>query len=309
MFEIAAAVAFSNKLNRPLILSKYPAFPNLENHCAESIGLDETEYENSLQEYSEDDIARGVPIPENRNVKLVGLYQQYQLFDQYKSQIFRILGIDRIRTKVLRLPAFSFDESLLKISDLSASFTSHSKSVNPIDATTVSLHIRRGDYEQLACYFLQLNEFYYKNALSHIASLIPRQKINVICFYDRKASESANKIISSLQTDFDHFEFHHFNRIVDDAGICDPYTSDIEEMVVMSQCNHHIIANSTYSWWSAYMNPNPDKIVCYPDEYFNHQLYYLVNDGLKVAEWTAIPAWNPQEYRCNCYKQMLFQNT
>jgi hypothetical protein len=48
------------------------------------------------------------------------------------------------------------------------------------------------------------------------------------------------------------------------------------------------------------MNPDPHKIVCYPNEYFNHQLYYLANDGLKVKEWTAIEAWNPCEWRCDC---------
>jgi len=276
MFEIAAAIAYSNKLNRPLILSKYPAFPNLENHCAESIGLDETEYANSLKEYTEDDIARDVPIPEHCNVILVGFFQQYQLFDQYKPQIFRILEIDRIRSTALHLVK--------------------SRGLFSPDSITVSLHIRRGDYENLECYFLLLTEYYYKNALRYLMEQLQPRKINVLCFYEKKAMDAATKIIDTLQNDSDlSFEFRHFNRIYGE-----PLT-DIEEMAIMSHCDHHIIANSTYSWWSAYINPAPDKIVCYPDEYFNHQLYYLVNDGLQVADWRAIQSWDPQQNRCKCY--------
>ena len=278
MFEIATAIAYSVKLNRPLILSKYPAFPNLDNHCAESIGLCETEYASSLKEFSEDDIARGAPIPENCNVKLVGFCQHYQLFDQYKPQIFRILEIDRLR------------DSVFKTIKLRGLFSP--------DSTTISLHIRRGDYENLSCYFVILNEYYYKNALLYLIGQLKDQssKINVLCFYEQNATESATKIIDALQNDSDlSFEFRHFNRILEGN------VSDIEEMAIISHCKHHIIANSTYSWWSAYINPDPDKIVCYPDEYFNHQLYYLVNDGLKVAEWTSIKSWNPQKKRCGCY--------
>lgn len=291
LFEIAAAIAYSNMKKRPFVLDKYAAFPNIDHHTAESIGIDPQDFADSLKEFSEEEIARNEPFPENQNIKLIGFFQTYKLFEPYKDQIFKVIGIQAIRDAVIdkiRGPAFQ-SRGL---------FTGSGSNI------TISLHIRRGDYEtKFSCCFLLLNEYYYKRALLHISNKIdnPAVAIKILCFYERNSANSANKVIDALKHDPElsqyPFEYHHLNDILDEQQMS---FTDIEEMAAMSHCRHHIIANSTYSWWSAYINPDDSKIVCYPDEYFNHQLHYLSNNGLKVTEWTSIEAWNPCEYKCSC---------
>ena len=295
LFQIAAAITYSKKTNRPFLLSPHPAFPNLSTYSPQSIGIDNLEFVESAKEYSEHDAVNGTPLPENTNVILTGFFQDHTAFDSHKQLVFDIIGIPIIRNTVIpkiKLPEFKLRGLFQNVDEFSSSQSSE---------ITISLHIRRGDYEDLACYFLLINEYYYKHALLHILSKInrPNLKIKVLCFYANPASESVHKIINALQTDphlsLYSIEYAKFNDIIKSPA------TDIEEMAIISHCDHHIVANSTYSWWAAYISPTKNKIICYPDEYYNHNLYYLSMEGLKVDGWTSIKAWNPFEHKCDCY--------
>ena len=64
--------------------------------------------------------------------------------------------------------------------------------------------------------------------------------------------------VSVLKEEFPDFSFVKVSNTI----------TDWEQLLIMSCCEHNIIANSTFSWWGAYLNQNQDKIVCYPNKWF-----------------------------------------
>lgn len=120
----------------------------------------------------------------------------------------------------------------------------------------VSVHIRRGDYcdeHNKLIYSVCCDEHYYANAITLIKEQVP----SASCFY-----------IFSDEPDWVKANFQLENSIVVDWNQGDDYWQD---MYLMSLCRHHIIANSTFSWWGAWLDDHPDKIVIAPHRWFNNR--------------------------------------
>ncbi|CAN5895272.1 alpha-1,2-fucosyltransferase [soil metagenome] len=116
----------------------------------------------------------------------------------------------------------------------------------------VSVHIRRGDYVSVpktnqAHGLCSLN--YYEKAFAHIASFV--QSPVFFFFSDDMDWVKANIIISSPA---------YYVEGNDDAH-------NYEDLRLMSSCKHHIIANSSFSWWGAWLNPDKTKMVIAPKKW------------------------------------------
>lgn len=119
---------------------------------------------------------------------------------------------------------------------------------------SVSIHIRRGDY----ILDPQVNKVHGTCDLDYYYGAIDKLT---------KSVHSPSFFIFSDDPKWvqDHICLAYPTTYVDFNGPDKAY----EDLSLMSQCRHHIIANSTFSWWGAWLNENPDKMVIAPKRWFN----------------------------------------
>jgi hypothetical protein len=114
------------------------------------------------------------------------------------------------------------------------------------------VHIRRGDFlnEKITAYHGVLSAFYFEKAIGLIREKIPSASIYFF-------SDDIEWVKQNLAVDK--------NSVFVSSFIT---RSAIEDFYLMTKCKHNIIANSSFSWWPAWLNNNPDKIVVAPKKWF-----------------------------------------
>lgn len=115
---------------------------------------------------------------------------------------------------------------------------------------SVSLHVRRGDYASIKGRSLILPISYYKNAIRFIVSNTNNPHFYV--FSNDIEWVNANLQLEKKYTVID------FN----------PPNKGYFDLELMRNCKHNITANSSFSWWGAWLNQNPEKIVIAPNPWF-----------------------------------------
>lgn len=118
---------------------------------------------------------------------------------------------------------------------------------------SVSLHVRRGDYisnPKAAANHVSCDLAYYKRAAALVA-----ERVSSPVFY--VFSDDPEWVENELQIGFPMV-------LVSQPKSWPAY----DDLRLMSHCAHHIIANSSFSWWGAWLNPSPDKIVIAPSRWF-----------------------------------------
>lgn len=119
------------------------------------------------------------------------------------------------------------------------------------NSSSISIHIRRGDYVH--------NK--KTNSIHGICSLDYYQK--TIKYIDEKIKNPVFFIFS------DDIEWSKNNLKTKFPTIFVEGNKDNEDLILMSMCKHNIIANSSFSWWGAWLNNNSNKIVIAPQKWFN----------------------------------------
>lgn len=139
------------------------------------------------------------------------------------------------------------------------------------ESNSVSVHIRRGDYVQKKRYqevYATCSLDYYKRGVDYIANKFETPKLFV--FSDDIQWVKANWNLP-YETVF----------IDNNSG-----DKSFEDMRLMSNCKHNIIANSSFSWWGAWLNNNKEKIVIAPKKWFNDAR--INQDDVIPSEWVRL---------------------
>jgi len=120
------------------------------------------------------------------------------------------------------------------------------------EENSVAVHVRRGDYEH---FNWLLDEEYYHRAMQKMSELVEDPTF----FFFSDDPRWCLRLGPNL--------FHY---------------GELEDFYLMSQCKHNIIANSSFSFWAAMLNENPDKIVIYPKD------WKVTKNPVDFEGWTGV---------------------
>ncbi len=139
-----------------------------------------------------------------------------------------------------------------------------------VSTESVSIHIRRGDYvndQKTAQFHGTCSLDFYRTALDYICS-----KLENPHFYFFS----------------DDIEWVRKNIVVNHPAIYVDNNADCgyEDMRLMSMCRHHVVANSSFSWWAAWLSNYPDKIVLAPKNWFRTE--DLDTRDLVPSSWVVL---------------------
>ena len=211
---------------------------------------------------------------ENFNIRFTGYFQSYKYFEHNCKKIIDLLCLTQQKKEILDYVSKSNDlEYFLK--------------------NSISLHFRMGDFSKYKDSHFILPDQYYADSIETIInnsnndfnddSTLKNQQYNIIYFCEKEDINIVCKRIENIQRILREKHIYNFLFIKSPSML----TDDWQEMLFMSMCNYNIIANSSFSWWGAYLNENSDKIVCYPSLYYAKSYNKNVND-LFPDSWTKI---------------------
>ena len=170
------------------------------------------------------------PIPNDKNLDLVGYFQTEKYFENNKQEIINFLT-----------PIHHFEK----------------------EPGLCSIHVRRSDYV-------------------HFQDCHPLITMN---YYNKAIEKSGYKKFLIFSDDINWCKKNFIGNMYDYA---ENNTPTVDLALMSKKCESNIICNSSFSWWGAYLNQSPNKIVIAPNIWFGPKLNYNNIKDLLPKEWIKI---------------------
>ena len=151
-----------------------------------------------------------------------------------------------------------YREEIINTFTLDVDFDEEFMKKRNLEYPLIGIHFRRTDYKWQNTFDVT-NMQYYIDAIEYLKNTIGKFDL---CVFS------------------DECDWVKRNFCLEDINVLYPSDykkyKDYEEIVLMSRCDHNIIANSTFSWWGAWLNTNEDKIVIAPKKWLNYRKTLIV---------------------------------
>jgi hypothetical protein len=265
LFQIFTTIAYAIQLSQPFFFLNNYQLGNGENGSTIRYTYWET-FLDSLKIFLKNEPIKMLTVGEtsfnyeklpqhySKDIMLYGYFQSHLYFDECKDTIFKLIKIDKKKNII-------------------------NQNVNNDFKNTVSIHFRLGDYKRYPDVHPILQVSYYYNALQYLLYETTNLTCitNVLYFCEDGDLIEVTEMINELKQGFPELVFER----------AEPLLLDWEQLLLMSLCKYNVIANSTFSWWGAYLNENIGKKICYPSVWFGPKAAHNTQD-LFPTDWTKI---------------------
>lgn len=182
---------------------------------------------------------------------IIGYFQTEDYFRSYRKQILKDFSIK----KALSKNSLGYKQDIL-------------------NSNSISMHIRRGDYLsniQASKHHMVCDISYYQKAVNYILSKVSEPVFFI--FSDDLDWVKKQNLTSNNKTIY----------VEGNNG-----KNSYEDMILMSHCNHNIIANSSFSWWGAWLNNKANKHVVAPLKWYPTEDRNKLVKNLIPEDWVRI---------------------
>lgn len=208
-------------------------------------------------EYQERDCNYDAQVLQKEPAYLTGYFQSEKYFKDVKDEVRR---------------AFTFSDRIWESLDDKVKREMRNYLEQIRSCESVSVHVRRGDYiEKKEIYGSICTEEYYQKAIEYMKSKIPGAQFYLFS----NEPEWIKKWINANYEDDNRFIIIEGTK--EETGYLD--------LFLMSQCKNHIIANSSFSWWGAWLDERREKKVIAPAKWANNQQFIDIywEDMIKIT--------------------------